>query len=156
MKTLIVEDSFTSRLLLQEILKPYGATDIAVTGTEAVEAVRGALEADNPYDLICLDIMMPEMDGQEALKAIRVMEETRGLTGPGRVKIIMTTALADQANILKARAQRCDAFNPSRRRGFWRNCAGWRSSPDARDRRTARRFLRRIRHEFTTEHPSRL
>ena len=44
MKALIVEDDFTSRLLLQELLKPYGATHIAVNGREAVEAVRIAVE----------------------------------------------------------------------------------------------------------------
>ena len=68
MKTLIVEDDFTSRLLLQEILKRYGAVHIAVNGREAVDAVRAAAESDESYDLICLDIMMPEMDGYQALK----------------------------------------------------------------------------------------
>ena len=44
MKTLIVEDDFTSRLLLQELLKSYGPSLIAVNGKEAVDAVRAALE----------------------------------------------------------------------------------------------------------------
>jgi len=64
MKTLIVEDDFTSRLLLQEFLNPYGPSHIAVNGAEAVEAVTAALDAGEPYNLICLDIMMPEMDGR--------------------------------------------------------------------------------------------
>ena len=79
MKTLIVEDDFTSRLLLQGFLKKYGPSHIAVNGQEAVEAVRMALTAGEPYDLICLDIMMPEMDGQEALRQIRAQEEARGI-----------------------------------------------------------------------------
>ena len=66
MKTLIVEDDFTSRLLLQEILKRFGEIHIAVNGKEAVAAVRSAMDAGVPYDLICLDMMMPEMDGREA------------------------------------------------------------------------------------------
>jgi len=110
MKTLIVEDDFTSRRILQEFLKSYGLSHIAVNGKEAVEAVRAALEAGEPYDLICLDIMMPEMDGQQALREIRLMEKARGIAGPDRVKIIMTTALADKADVLKAREQQCDYF----------------------------------------------
>lgn len=110
MKTLIVEDDFTSRLLLQEILKGYGPSHIAVNGKEAVEAVHLALEADEPYDLICLDIMMPEMDGQQALQEIRAVEEARGIVSSDGAKIMMTTALGDSANVLAAYRNLCDAY----------------------------------------------
>jgi len=110
MKTLIVEDDFTSRRILQEFIQSYGPFHIAVNGKEAVEAVRAALEWDEPYDLICLDIMMPEMDGQQALSEILLMQKARGIAGPDRVKIIMTTALADNANVMKALEQQCDCF----------------------------------------------
>ena len=110
MKTLIVEDDFTSRLLLQELLKSYGPSHIAVNGKEAVEAVSTTLEANEPYDLICLDIMMPEIDGQQALREIRLMEKAKGIAGPDHVKIIMTTALGDRANVIKAAQQQCDCF----------------------------------------------
>ncbi|MEN6400596.1 MAG: response regulator [Armatimonadia bacterium] len=110
MKTLIVEDDFTSRLLLQELLKSYGPFHIAVNGREAVEAARAALEAGEPYDLICLDIMMPEMDGQQALKEIRAMEQARGIVLSNWTKIVMTTALGDKANVLEAVEGKCNAF----------------------------------------------
>jgi two-component system, chemotaxis family, chemotaxis protein CheY len=110
MKTLIVEDDFSSRLLLQELLKSYGPTHVAVNGKEAVEAVRLALEAAEPYDLVCLDIMMPEMDGQAALRNIRAHEDARRIPFPNRAKIIMTTALSDRENVMKAREQLCDYF----------------------------------------------
>ncbi|NCC53452.1 MAG: response regulator, partial [Spartobacteria bacterium] len=71
MKTLIVDDDFTNRILLQAIMEEYGVAHIAVNGREAVDAVCMAMDDGVPYDLVCLDIMMPEMDGQEALKAIR-------------------------------------------------------------------------------------
>jgi two-component system, chemotaxis family, chemotaxis protein CheY len=110
MKILIAEDDFTSRLLLQELLKSYGLFHLAVNGKEAVEAVRLALEAGEPYHLICLDIMMPEMDGQQALVEIRQLEEIKGIPGQARAKIIMTTALADKANVMKASEHQCDYY----------------------------------------------
>lgn len=76
MKTLIVEDDFTSRLLLQTFLNPYGESHVAVDGIEAIEAFMLACAEKYPYDLVCLDIMMPRMDGHEVLKRIRGMEES--------------------------------------------------------------------------------
>ncbi len=110
MKTLIVEDDFTSRTLLQKILAPYGQSHVAVNGKEALKAVHDALEANEPYDLICLDIMMPEMDGQAALKEIRAMETARGILSTEGSKIIMTTALDDAKNVVKAFMELCDAY----------------------------------------------
>ncbi len=106
MKTLIAEDDFTSRLILQELLKGYGLAHIAVNGRETVEAVSLALDAGEPYDLICLDIMMPEMDGQEALRKIRAMESISAHAS----KIVMTTALADMSNVVAAQSNSCDAY----------------------------------------------
>jgi two-component system chemotaxis response regulator CheY len=110
MKTLIVEDDLVSRQLLQEYLVVYGSINTASNGKEAIEAVRLALEANEPYDLICLDIMMPEMDGHETLKEIRLLEEKKGIAASNRVKIVMTTALSDKANVIKASHYRCDCY----------------------------------------------
>lgn len=110
MKTLIVEDDFTSRVLLQKLLEGYGTCHFAVNGREAVDATRLAIEEGEPYDLICMDIMMPVMDGQKALGEMRHLEETTVVSGPYRAKIIMTTAVADKTNVIKACEQRCDGF----------------------------------------------
>ena len=110
MKTLIVEDDFTSRLLLQEFLKDYGPSHIAVNGKEALQAARNALEAGAPYDLICMDIMMPEMDGQEALKEIRALEEAQGINSSNGAKVVMTTALGDLKSVSNAYISLCDAY----------------------------------------------
>ena len=110
MRTLIVEDDFTSRLLLQTLLSRYGECHIAVNGREAVEAFQGALDGGQPYDLICMDIMMPEMDGQSAVREIRACEEARGMLSTEGVKIIMTTALDDVKNVVESFRLLCDAY----------------------------------------------
>lgn len=109
-KTLVVEDDFTTRLLLQEILKRYGAVHIAVNGQEAIDAVRSAMDAGEPYDLVCMDIMMPVMDGRVALKEIRNMEEAQGITSSHGAKIFMTTALDQVENIIQSFYGLCDAY----------------------------------------------
>ena len=70
-------------------------------------AVSLALEKSQPYDLICLDIMMPEMDGHQALREIRALEQA---SGTRRAKIIMTTALVDQKSVMDAIREKCDYF----------------------------------------------
>jgi len=109
-KALIVEDEFTGRILLQKLLAPYGECHIAVNGKEAVSAFRMAMDIHQPYDLVCLDIMMPEVDGHAALKEIRAMEEAMGIFSTRGAKVIMTTALGDIKNVDAAYKELCDGY----------------------------------------------
>lgn len=107
MKTLIVEDDFLSRKLMLAYLSPLGECDIAANGTEALEAFIMANNSGQHYDLITLDIMMPEMSGQEVLKRIRSIEEDKSLPA---AKIVMTTALKDADNIMTAFKSQCEGY----------------------------------------------
>ena len=110
MKILIAEDDFVSRKILNTILAPLGEVDIAANGNEAFTAFKMAFETDQPYDLICLDIMMPEVDGIMVLKKIRQLEAQKGLGPEKRSNIIMTTALSDKGHVLAAAEANCDGF----------------------------------------------
>jgi len=110
LRVLLVEDDFASRLLLQTFLSRYGECHIAVNGREAVEAVRLALERGERYDLICMDILMPEMDGREAVRQVRAQEEEQGILSTNGVKIIMTTAVDDIKEVTRCFRELCDAY----------------------------------------------
>jgi two-component system, chemotaxis family, chemotaxis protein CheY len=107
---LIVEDDFANRMLLQEILEPYGHCDIAVDGLEAIQAFLRALEKSRPYQLMCLDLNMPAVDGQTALKKIREIEAERGIENKDSVKVLIISGLHDRKNILGAFRAGCEAY----------------------------------------------
>jgi two-component system chemotaxis response regulator CheY len=109
-KTLIVDDDFTSRLVLNTFLSRHGECHIAVNGAEAVEAFRSALNAGQPYDLICMDLMMPIMNGEDAVAQIRRLEECRGVFSDKGAKIIMTSAVDDITDVMNCFGELCDVY----------------------------------------------
>ena len=98
MRMLVVEDDGAVNKLFKAYLAPYGQCDTVFNGTEAIQAFESAWAESRPYDLICMDIIMPHTDGNEALAHIRNKEAQYGLCGSDRVDVIMTTALDDAEN----------------------------------------------------------
>ena len=94
-----------------KFLSKYGECDVTVDGMEAVDAFMMALEDDEPYDLICLDIMMPVMDGYQALVGIRNLEKQRNIPEDKAVKVIMTTALNEEKNVKMAFELGCTIYS---------------------------------------------
>jgi two-component system chemotaxis response regulator CheY len=107
-KSLIAEDDATERALLQTFLSRFGECEIAVDGKEAVQAVRTAREERMSFDLICMDLRMPVMDGLEAIREIRSQE--RAISVFKAVKIFVITAHSDLESITAAMEGRCDAY----------------------------------------------
>lgn len=93
MKSLIVEDDPAIRKMIKSFLSLYGDCETVVDGKQALQTFEMELDEGIPYDLICMDIMMPRMDGLEAVKKIRDFEKEMGIDEEGKVKIIMLTAL---------------------------------------------------------------
>ncbi|MCW5981112.1 MAG: response regulator [Bryobacteraceae bacterium] len=110
MKALVVDDDGTTRVVLREILAAFGDVQTCKDGMEAVETCRQALEEGLPFDLICLDIVMPAMGGLEALRRIRSEEEQYGRTRSQGAKVIMATASDDLPTIREAFQGLCDAY----------------------------------------------
>jgi two-component system chemotaxis response regulator CheY len=102
MKCLIVEDDATSCKLLRMYLSKYGRSFESPNGLLAVEAVQQTLKDGNPFDVIFLDIMMPDMDGHQTLKEIRQLEKEYNLDSSRSAKVIMVTALGDANTILQS------------------------------------------------------
>ena len=102
LRILLVEDDFMVRQVLRDILEAYGIVDIAVNGEEAIQAFKMAWRKQEPYDLLCMDIMMPVMDGNEALIKIRELEKSLAVPSPEEVKVIMVTALDDVKTVIKS------------------------------------------------------
>jgi len=110
LRILLVEDDFACRLLLQSFLSRYGECHIAINGREAVDAFGTALDAGQSYDLVCMDIMMPEMDGREAVRRVRALEEARGICSTSGAKIFMTTAVDRVKDVVMSFEELCDAY----------------------------------------------
>ena len=102
MKILLAEDDFVTRKFMVNFLSKYGECDVTVDGMEAVDAFMMALEDGEPYDLVCLDIMMPVMDGYQALVGIRNLEKERNVPEDKAARVIITTALNDEQNVKMA------------------------------------------------------
>lgn len=110
MRILIVEDDHTSRLTLQRILEPYGECHSVEGGQGAIDAIRSSLEKGEKYDLLCLDYLLPEKDGQEVLVGVRRLEKERGIPDENMTKVIVITGLEDVDNALGSMRDLCDAY----------------------------------------------
>jgi two-component system chemotaxis response regulator CheY len=110
MKILIAEDDLASRRFLSKFLVQYGEVDLVLDGLEALDAYLIAIKEKAPYDLICLDIMMPKVDGVKVLKAIRDFESRQSVVSKQQVKVIMTTALAETDYVNQAFKIGCEAY----------------------------------------------
>lgn len=111
MKILLAEDDYVTRKFMTNFLSKYGECDVTVDGMEAVDAFMMAMEDGEPYDLICLDIMMPVMDGYQALMGIRNLEKDHDIPEDKMVKVIMTTALNDEKNVKMAFDLGCSVYS---------------------------------------------
>lgn len=107
-KILIVDDSQTDLELMREMLKDVAQTYLAVNGREAVQGYLFALQQNKPFDLMLLDMVMPDMDGFEVLVRLREMEKKAGVPFGQNLPVIMVSA--HEKPFMKKFNRACDDY----------------------------------------------
>lgn len=110
LKALIIDDNRVCRERVKMLIGKYCNFLVARDGRQGFELFKEAFEEGNPFDLITLDIEMPEMNGHETLSVIRDFERSRGVHGLDGVKIIMTTSMDEGKHIFSAFRKGCEAY----------------------------------------------
>jgi len=101
-RALIVDDSRYQRHLITQALSGLFEVEEAADGKEAVAMFAAARAAGRAFDLVVMDILMPVMDGHEALAEIRKLEQAAGVAEESRTPAVMLSSLDDPANMLRA------------------------------------------------------
>ncbi|MBU1041750.1 MAG: response regulator [Proteobacteria bacterium] len=110
MRILIAEDDLASARYMQSLMGRFGECLVVSDGEQAVEEFKKALDEECPFQLVCLDIMMPHKNGQQALQDIRALEKEHGVKSSQEVKVLMTTALGDVRTVIGAYKEGATAY----------------------------------------------
>ena len=100
MKALVVDDEVVSRKKMIKILGKYGECEEAENGEEAIEKFSvNTVDGTDSYDLITLDISMPDISGLDVLARIRNIEKEKSVPKENQVKILMVTATSEKETV---------------------------------------------------------
>jgi two-component system chemotaxis response regulator CheY len=110
MRSLIAEDDQTCALIMSTLLKRYGSPEVVSDGDAAIRAFTAGLAARNPFDLVCLDIIMPGFDGAACLRCLRAIESGFGREGGDRCRILMASSVHTTKSILTSFRDQCDGY----------------------------------------------
>lgn len=110
MRILVADDDFINRKFLEKILSQYGEVVTVDNGMSAVDEATKVLDHEEPYGLICLDIMMTKLDGYKTLTAIRNAEQKFAISKDNRAKVIMISALDEVVTDTAQLREEYDAY----------------------------------------------
>ena len=110
MRLLIVDDDGTNRKLLEAMVTKLGDCQAVECGKDAVAAFQKAWEDWRPFDIIFLDILMPEMDGRQVLLKIRELEKEKQIPDKLGVKIIMVTGVSEKEMVMGCLRDGCNEY----------------------------------------------
>ena len=110
MKTLVVDDDLINRKIIKKIMSDIGECEAASRGDTAISSFKQAWEDWRPFDLMMLDIAMPETDGIKVLQEIRKLEKIKKVAPDKQVKIVMVTCHTDKPTIVKCIQEGCNGY----------------------------------------------
>ena len=110
MRILVVDDDRPSRKLLRDIVSKIGECETAEGGKEAISAFQKAWEDWRPFNLVFLDILMPDMDGRQVLLKIREIEKEKKISEQHQIRIIMITGVSEEEMVMDCLRNGCDEF----------------------------------------------
>jgi two-component system chemotaxis response regulator CheY len=110
MRILVVDDDAPNRKLLTDIASKMGECEGAEGGQEALSAFKRAWEDWRPFNLIFLDVLMPDLDGREVLLKIREIEKEKKVSEQHQVRVIMVTGVSEEETVLDCLRNGCDEF----------------------------------------------
>jgi two-component system chemotaxis response regulator CheY len=110
MKILVVDDELVSRKKMQKIMEGLGECTAVASGREALSLFKQALESEAPFDLVTLDVVMPGMDGTEALYEMREIETRKHPPKEKRTRILMVTSQSDKDTVITCIQAQCDDY----------------------------------------------
>jgi len=125
LRILLAEDNAVNQRLAKRLLEKRGhLVEVAANGREALQALEKA-----SYDLVLMDVQMPEMDGIEATARIREREKSSG----GRQRVVALTAHAMKGDEERCLAAGMDGYltkpiRPGELDALLENCAGERAA----------------------------
>lgn len=96
------------RRVLQLTLESFGNCDVVQNGQEALDFIGLRLAGESHYDLICLDLGLPDLEGVEVLRQIRILEAKGGKGA--RARIIIVTGSDDKDVVRAASKNGADAY----------------------------------------------
>ncbi len=104
-RVLAVDDNLTNRTVLTHMVTGFGCKiESVASGTKALEVLRNAARAGNPFDIILLDMQMPGMDGEQTAQAIRSDPSLN------EAKIIILTSMGKRGDAARLEALGCSAY----------------------------------------------
>ena len=110
MRILVVDDDYISRTKLKSLLSAYGDCDAVPNGEIALQMFEKAYKESAPYNLITMDIEMPDLSGQEVVHNIRQWELENKVKTSRQVKILMITIKNDVNDIMSSFKEGCEWY----------------------------------------------
>jgi len=110
LKILIVDDELVSRSKMTKILESIGECFAVDNGKDAIKIYQEEADKKAPFNLITLDVNMPEVDGTQVLFEIREFEDSGKVGNMERAKILMVTAASDKDTVITSIQAGCDGY----------------------------------------------